>query len=188
MWYTNEMRHCGVCRSEKRALIEDALLRKVACQKIADETGLSLSSIWRHSQHLDRQPAIVLSQSSASVPLVDRIENLVKKSEAIAAAATGAKSWQAATAALRECRACLEFLARLSGELQAGGTRVSVGVAVSVSNGHQATGGMSADQLELSIAEEVSQATDGFNPAEIQRLKALLAGHSSGTEPCKRLM
>src|SRR5438445_1404077 len=145
------MRTCLICKDQRRPTIDDALLRKVSCQKIADETGYGLHQIWRHSKHLDRQPVVVIDESSASMPLIDRIETLVRKSEAIAAAATGEKSWQAATSALRECRCCLELLGKLTGQLQPGGTQIRVGVAVNVSASH-ATSELREFELEQRIA------------------------------------
>jgi|SRR5579862_6725354 len=174
------MRHCEVCRHEKRLLIEDARLRNISCQTIADSlrddpVPLSLDQIWRHMKHMDRQPVVVLDTASASIPLVDRVENLVRKSEAIASAATGEKSWPAATGALREARCCLELLAKLTGQLTAGGTNVRVGVALSVTT-PQATSTLSESELEQRIALEVFEATNGFDLATIDRLRRLAEG------------
>ena len=64
--------------------------------------------------------------------LLDRIEALILDVRRIAAKAEKAGQWGPAAGALREARACIELLARLRGELQAGGVNVGVGIKMNI--------------------------------------------------------
>jgi hypothetical protein len=84
---------------------------------------MSLSALDRHEAHL--QSVIVQAQQaelvSEATSLLAPVENLVRESEIIAAAAKLEKNWPAATSALREARSCLELLGKLRGKLQQAG-------------------------------------------------------------------
>ena len=175
------MRNCGVCTSEKRPLVDDALLRRISCQKIAHKTGFSMDQVWRHKQHMERPPVVVIDQSSASMPLMDRVERIIGKLEGIAGAATNEKEWAAATSALSELRRCLELLGKLGGQLQPGSPQIRVGVAVNV-NTSRSTSELNDFELQERVAQEVSEATSGFNPAVIARLQRLAEGSAMPKE------
>lgn len=167
------MRPCTVCAHQKRATIDDALLRNQSCAKIADQVGLSKWAIGRHSKHLDRGQAVVLENVDANVPLVNRIESLIVRIEGVATAASLAKQWHAASMALREVRGCLELLARIHGLLQSGNSGARVAVAVSVNTAPSDARTLSSAALDEEIAIHVRDATNGFDPREIERLKEL---------------
>lgn len=171
-----------VCEHENRASVEDALLRKVACAKIAEQYGLSASAIWRHKQHLGRSVVC-----AGATPLVDRIETLINRIEKIAQQAESAKEFKSAIAGMREIRESIELLARLSGQMPLPGRSVSVGVSVNVSAGHSRNDASNHD-LDLQIAADVREATNDFDPQVIARMKRLLerytpleVGDNSGT-------
>jgi len=73
-----------------------------------------------------------------------------------------------------EARNCVELLARLRGELQST-SGVQVGVAVNVAGSVHATN----EELDRMIAVRVSEATRGFNPQEIERLREIAETSSS---------
>jgi hypothetical protein len=93
--------------------------------------------------------------------------------EAIISEARKKKNWRDCIAAQRELRECVTLLARVNGELQpqpgAGSLHLHRHQHV-----HMPGGAQSADDLELAIAEHVREATDNFNPREIERLKQLV--------------
>ncbi len=57
------------------------------------------------------------------------------------------------------------------------GHGVTVGVAVNINQGHSASG-LNDRDLDLQIAMDVAEATRGFDPREIDRLKRLVVQNS----------
>ena len=45
---------CALCRSEKRAQIDQDLLAALPYREIAERHGLDKMAVWRHSKHLDK--------------------------------------------------------------------------------------------------------------------------------------
>jgi hypothetical protein len=165
---------CIVCRHPDKARIEAALVRNTAFRKIGEQFSVHYSSVRRHQKHMGAQltKARHAKEVADASTLLKRVEELIAKCNGIAAKAERKKAWPAAVSALSQVRACLELLGRLSGELQNAGSSVQFH-----SHAHLHTNSAApADDadLELQIAEHVSEATDGFNPREIARLKALL--------------
>lgn len=124
------MRVCKVCGLPKRtrAAIDRALVAGKTFTWIADkfsseENTVSRCSVFRHSRHAlalnpaGQRPRNKPPEPDAAKSLLDRVENLVTESKAIAAEAKSEKQWVAATSALREVRCCIELLGKLSGEL-----------------------------------------------------------------------
>jgi hypothetical protein len=117
--------------------------------------------------------SVFIQSDNIGLPLVDRIENLMQGLESIAVSAAKAKQWSASVFALREVRACLEVIGKIKGEILPANQQIRVGVAVNVSAVSQARE-ISDGDLELRIAQDVSEATDGFNEQAIARMKRLL--------------
>jgi DNA-binding Lrp family transcriptional regulator len=186
------MKACMVCEHPERASIEDARLRNVPCNKIAQQYSLSPSAVWRHSQHLGRSVVV-----TAGTPLIDRVEALMTRLESISAKAQTAKEWHAAVAAMKEVRCSLELVAKLTGQLVSTGGRLTVGVAVNVSSGAPRNA-VSDHDLDLQIAASVREATNDFDSRTIERMKRLLdryapldlrqVGDSSGTATATALL
>jgi hypothetical protein len=172
--YIKPMRVCNVCKNDKRAAIEDALVRNVPLRRISEDVGLSVASLFRHRQHLPEKLALAerAREVSEASSLLDRVENLIAECREIAAAARKEKNWPAATGALREVRSCLELLGRLSGQLQAAASIQFHQHAHLHANAAIPT---SEVELELEIARQVGEATCGFDEREIARLRALVA-------------
>jgi hypothetical protein len=132
-------------------------------------------------------------QALSSVTLLSRVQSLIVEVREIANCAKKNKSWASAISALRELRSCLELLGRMSGELsQVPGPKVQIGIAVNAGQQPRADSddGDGGD-LDLQIARHVMEATDNFNPVEIERLRMLcqqvlpaLPEASSVQRPC----
>jgi hypothetical protein len=125
----------------------------------------------RHKRHLpqtivEARQAEVVSEATS---LLARVEHLMKESEKIAAAAKLEKDWPAATGALREARNCLELLGKLRGELQQPGSLHLH----KHSHIHTVSQPDNEAELDRLIAVQVAEATNGFDPVELSRLKAI---------------
>lgn len=167
---------CTVCRHPEKKILEDGLIRNVPLRRLAQSVipATSATALHRHRKHLATQlvaaqPAEMTSETTNSLA---RVESLMQECEKMAAAATAAGEWPVALRALKEAHGCLELLGRLRGRMQ--------------QPSYQRNHPMIASQqprdvfeVELAIAKSVSDATHGFDNAEIERLKALLRGSST---------
>jgi hypothetical protein len=81
----------------------------------ATRFGVSRSALDRHKRHLPDVlvKAHVAQEVAASSSLLSQIKGLTDEFRTIAAKALAAQQWSAATAALREVRACMEFTSKL---------------------------------------------------------------------------
>jgi hypothetical protein len=165
------MKRCTLCYAANKHAVEELLLRNTPLRKIAEQTGISPWVIHRHKKHWPQAaPAAQETRAAAqSSALVSRIEELIAYCRGVAANASKDRNWSGVTSALREIRGNFELLARLSGELQYG---VRIGIHNTMVNVNAETS--SEVDVELAIAREVAEATNGFDPREIGRLKALL--------------
>lgn len=126
------LRVCTICTNSKRPAIDAALVAGTSLRDVAGQFGMSRSALHRHQAHI---PAALTKANEAkqvaeATTLLGRIEVLIHDCRAISQKAQKARQWQAAVAALREVRACLELLGQLSGELQR--AEVNVGVNVNI--------------------------------------------------------
>ena len=178
------MRNCGVCQHPEKPTIEELGLRREPCAKIAQHINekmekvggekVSQWQVWRHLQHLGERGALVV-EPLPNGDLLARIERLITRLEGVATSASKAKQWGAAATALREVGRCLELLAKIAGLLQPANPSTRVAVAVSV-NTVQSTSTMNEFELEQRIALEVSEATNHFDAATLDRLRRLAEG------------
>ncbi len=118
-------RTCSVCGHEKRAEINEALLADEPYRHIASRFGTSTGALQRH--RADHLPVhLVKAQDAAEVAHADNLLEQVKSLQARALTILGkaeqAGDLRTALTGVREARACLELLAKLSGELQQEGT------------------------------------------------------------------
>jgi hypothetical protein len=164
---------CSICRHPRRDEINLSLIQN-GTRPTARTFGLSKAAVDRHKKHLPKQlatePAAEIATDSST--LLARVEQLMRESELIAAAAKGAKNWVAATAALREARTCLELLAKVRGELQ-NGPQFRTTVAVAIQN-NAPVNNLADPDLDVQIALQVQIATQNFDPGEIDRLRRLV--------------
>jgi hypothetical protein len=100
---------------------------------------------------------------------LSRVEAILAEVKEITAAAKARKDWPAAIAALREERACIGVIGRVTGEItppQGGSLHLHKHLTI-------ASKARDEGAVDSDIARHVSEATHGFDPAEIARLKAL---------------
>ena len=164
---------CTICRHPEKLAIEDLLLRnRLSLRVVAERTGVSAWALHRHKRHLS-QAVIDAAQVAGASSLLARIEAVLAEVQDIATKAKRSKDWPAALQALKELRVCLQLIGRVSGELQQQPTAGELHLHRH-QHVHMPGGAQSADDLELAIAEHVREATDNFNPREIERLKQLV--------------
>jgi hypothetical protein len=121
---------CTVCRDPNRAAIEDASTGGCSLREVSRK--FPSVSAWAVRRHLlkccpkfvaqaraTETRVMELNQLSGS-KIAQRVERLIVEAEGLFATAKLDKRWQVAIAALRENRAMLELLARLTGELGSG--------------------------------------------------------------------
>lgn len=124
-------RACTVCVSPNRSAIDDALVAGRSQADIASDHSVSEAAIQRHRKaHLS--PALVAVQARReerrSVKLVDRLDAVVGKVEALIDSAEEDGKPAQMLAAAREFRSGVELLARLTGELDERPQLVTVNV------------------------------------------------------------
>lgn len=113
-------RSCTICASPALPAIDEALVAGRSGQDIAAAHGVSEAAVHRHRRaHLS--PALVAvaarRDERRSVRLVDRLDAVIARVEALVESAEEADNPSMMLAAAREFRSGLELLARLTGEL-----------------------------------------------------------------------
>ncbi len=114
-------RSCTICRHNKSHAINVALVHRDPYRHVASRYEVSTGALQRHArEHL---PELLVKARDAvevaeATSLLDRVESLYKRTEAILEAAEGSKEWGTALQAIRECRGNLELLGRVTKELQ----------------------------------------------------------------------
>jgi hypothetical protein len=120
------MRTCKVCGlpPRTRKAIDRALIEGMPVERVAKrfKSKITRSSVYRHSKHvLAPSPEGRRLQSGQVVmegkSLLERVENLIKEHQSLAETAKTSGQIIAAVSALREIRANIELLGKLSGEL-----------------------------------------------------------------------
>lgn len=86
---------------------------------LAAQYGLSKDAIRRHKPHVAATitEAAALEAQAITGTLLEQVRTLQGKALAILALAEAARAWPACLGAIRECRALLEFVAKLTGEM-----------------------------------------------------------------------
>ncbi len=113
-------RSCTVCASPARRAIDAALGRGVPAREIARTHKVGERAVQRHKvAHLSRAMVAVSleRERGGAVSILDRLERLLARVEAVAGAAERDGATAQFLAAARELRSGLEFAARLTGEL-----------------------------------------------------------------------
>lgn len=160
---------CSICRHPERASIEDLLLRnRLSLRILASRVGVSPWALHRHKAHLAIE-VVKAVEISGAASILSRVEGILAEVKEITAAAKARKDWPAAIAALREERACIGVIGRVTGEItpaQGGSLHL---------HKHLTIASKSRDEfaVDLDIARHIAAATNNFDPAELARLKAL---------------
>jgi hypothetical protein len=164
-------RHCTICRHPQHEEIALSLFRD-GTRATARRFQVSLPALDRHKGHLPS--TLARAQQAQEVmdatALLARVGEVVNDARRITRQAEEREELSTALAGLKTITHSLELFGKLNGELQRG-RAVQVGVAVNVLSPQPGT--RSEADLDVMIAQRVSEATNGFDPAEIARLKFL---------------
>jgi transposase-like protein len=172
---------CKVCRHKRRKQIDKALVDGASLRDIARQFSLKAAALHRHSaKHL---PALLAKAKDAAKiseanSLLERIERIIRRCEAVSAKAEKAKDWAPAVSALGQIRSCVELLAKLSGELKAAGT------AVNLSFSNALLGELSPDDIQaVHDHRRLSAMTPEELKARRQEMLAVIEGDASKVPP-----
>jgi hypothetical protein len=114
---------CLVCTSEDKDAINAKLIAGLSVRAVGEEYNISKSAISYHrTKHLPRDlvKSKQLAEVDAANQLVERIESLYERALKLLNVAEKDRKFAPAVSAIREARASLELLARISGELKSG--------------------------------------------------------------------
>jgi hypothetical protein len=171
------MQSCTVCRHPERASIEAALVHHTPFRKIGTQFGVGYSAVVRHQKHVlaklaKAREGIELAEATT---LFAKVDQVLQDARRITERAEKKGDLQTALQGLRTITGSLGLLGRITGEIQQQNTSVQFHAHL-----HRSTAPVDDADLEFEIAQHVSEATDGFNPLAIARLKGLLSdGHDS---------
>jgi hypothetical protein len=172
------MQTCTVCRHPQRQAIEDALIRHTPLRKVGERFNVGYSAVARHQRHVlaklaKSREGLELAEAST---LLEKVDAVMRDAQRIAAKAEKEGDLSTALAGLRTITQSLALIGRITGEIQQQNT-------VQFHAHLHRHSDMPANDagLELQIAQQVAEATDGFNPAEIARLRSLLSHDSAMT-------
>lgn len=117
-------RKCTVCKSPNRDLVDAALLEGASIESVVDASGLSFGSVQRHAKsHLPAAlvEAVKTEQAAAAAvraeTLLESLRRLWAKAEDLLAQAESAGEYRTALAGVREARATLEVIGRITREI-----------------------------------------------------------------------
>lgn len=123
---------CTVCTHPEARAIDAAVIDGArSLRRIAADFGLAESSLRRHrsSHMLDTMATVERQKARDAASLLERIETLQARAQAILAAAERSGDLRTALSAIREARATLALLAEIEGRIDRG-MNVTVGVSV----------------------------------------------------------
>ena len=113
-------RTCTICRHDGKEEINRALLDSEPFRHIAARTGTSTTALQRHkNEHLPvaLAQAVEAEQVANGDTLLEQLESLRAKASGILTAAEQAGDLRTALNGVKEIRATLELIAKLTGEL-----------------------------------------------------------------------
>jgi len=100
------------------------MITRVPYRQITERFGVSSGAVQRHKKHI--VTALTLAREARDVARADglllQVQDLQGRALNILTAAEATEDFRTALGAIREARACLELLAKLTGELQQEGT------------------------------------------------------------------
>ncbi len=121
---------CSICIHPEREQIDRDLLAGVPLRNIAERCSVSVTALHRHKGggHIARvlTQAREVEEIARADTLLDQVHDLLNRASAITDQAEKAGDLRTALQGIREVRGVLELLARVTGELQNGGTSVSI--------------------------------------------------------------
>lgn len=172
--------NCKPCFHRDRRLIDQQLIVGQPMRAISAAFGLSLGSLHRHKSHVKVELASAIQARAndgleRAGDLLQRVEVLLEEAGAVLASAKSTENWKGAVASIVACTRLIELLARLRGELRSGDAGIHVNF-----TSNKVTINTHDDDRQIALL--VSEATEGFSPAAIERLRALAEGRQAGIE------
>lgn len=122
------MTTCKVCNHDERNTIDEKLIAGVPLRDLEQSYDVGRMSLSRHREkHLPKTliKAQALKEQSAADALLERVEGLFDQAQDLLKTAKENGKYAPAVAAVKECRANLELIGRLLGELKTG-THISI--------------------------------------------------------------
>ena len=113
-------RACTICAHEERDAIEDAFIAGTPKRRIATHYGVTEQALRRHlREHLPALLALArdAERAARADSLLDRIEALQSRTEAVLERVEGTENYSATLSAIREMRANLELIGEVTKEL-----------------------------------------------------------------------
>jgi len=114
-------RVCTICTHPERHAIDVSLVHREPYLAIARSYSVSRDALRNHAkEHLPEllAKAKKATEVAEANSLLDRVESLYRRTEAILEAAESNSEWGTALAAIRECRGNLELMGRVTKELE----------------------------------------------------------------------
>lgn len=166
------MAGCRACHHPDHDRVDRETVSGVPFRRIHAWSGLSLGTLSRHKTHIKElltKAALARDVESAEhgSDLVNRVQELLGEAHEILTTAKSEKNLTAAVAAINACSRLLELCGRATGELQTSGGGIHFHATKNVTNISVRDG----DDVELALL--VKEATAGFSPDEINRLRTL---------------
>jgi hypothetical protein len=112
---------CTICRHQDEMAVNLSLVAGEPTRSIAVRTGLSKTALIRHKLHCIPRDLVQARQSGKVAEadfLLAQITRLHRRADNLLQKAEEASDFRSAAALIRELRALLELLCRLSGELR----------------------------------------------------------------------
>ncbi len=116
---------CAVCTHEDKDLINQRMLSGLSVRAIAEEFDIGRMAVQRHRQnHLPHElvKSKKLKEMEEADELINRIQGLYKKAIELINVAEKDKKYAPAVSAIKEARASLELMAKITGDLKVGNT------------------------------------------------------------------
>jgi hypothetical protein len=112
---------CSICTHPNRTAIDAALLESRSYRDIAGQYNVSKSALERHRPHIT--PALAKAKEAREVAdadsLLEQVRTLQAEASSVLDSAKESGDLQTALKAIAQARACIELLAKLTGELAA---------------------------------------------------------------------
>jgi hypothetical protein len=154
-------RPCSICTNAQRVDLEASVLSGASIRATARASGISPFALRRHLQHVativTQRVNAEAQQAAAGGSLKRRVEEIIADARRIMKAAETKEQFGTALQGIRTQLACLELIAKLSGELRSG----SMGEVI------PATGATAAASASVTMTLPVAPAK---NPQDLIRL------------------
>lgn len=125
---------CTICSHAKRNEIERSILDGKSERSIAKQYDVTAAAVHRHKENGHIQKRIAKAKAIKEVAqadtLLDQVKSLSERALSILSQAEGTGDLRTACSAIREVRATLELLLKVSGELKGDQPVVNIGIMI----------------------------------------------------------